>query len=239
MAAHLAACPTCRHALSEVAGDLALLGMAADSEPLPAGARERFVQRIAAEPRSLAQQTRTLPFIAPASARRRPLLTFAPWMLAAAMLVAAVYLGSQVSQLRSSRDQARAEVQKLAVQSERAQEVLEVLTAPTAQRVTLTEGKPAPAPTGRTSYMPEHGALVFVASNLHALPPSKAYELWVIPANGHPPMPAGMFRPDEHGSASVVLPPLPVGIAAKAFAVTIEAAEGSPVPTSPVLMSGS
>jgi anti-sigma-K factor RskA len=36
----------------------------------------------------------------------------------------------------------------------------------------------------------------------------------------------------------VVNPPLPAGVEAKAFAITVENEAGSPVPTTPVLMSG-
>jgi Anti-sigma-K factor rskA len=274
--AHLVACEPCRHLLAEITGDLALLALSVPQQELPAGAQERFMSLVAAEPRQVVDSTFADPSVAgaglvgpeddlesgvavvtaaagvsrspapgnvmqlaPAPAARRPIFTALPWLLAAAMFAAAIYLGSEASQLRASRDQARAESIKLAVEADRAKEVLEVLTAPAAQQVMLTEGKATPSPMGRTSYMPSKGALVFMASHMPSLPTSKAYELWIIPANGHAPMPAGTFRPDEQGSASVLLPPLPAGVPAKAFGVTIERAEGSPIPTTPIIMSGS
>ncbi|MGH9594994.1 MAG: anti-sigma factor domain-containing protein, partial [Bryobacteraceae bacterium] len=87
-------------------------------------------------------------------------------------------------------------------------------------------------------YLPERGGLILQASKMGPLPEDKAYELWVIPANGKAPIPAGVFRPDATGNASVVLPQLPVGVAAKAFGVTIERAEGSASPTLPIILSG-
>jgi anti-sigma-K factor RskA len=75
------------------------------------------------------------------------------------------------------------------------------------------------------------------AANLAPIPEGKTYELWVIPVSGAP-IPAGLFRPDASGSASVVLPQLPKGIPAKAFGVTIENAAGSAAPTLPIVMSG-
>jgi hypothetical protein len=36
----------------------------------------------------------------------------------------------------------------------------------------------------------------------------------------------------------LVLPPLPTGVPAKAFGVTIERAEGSETPTTPIILSG-
>jgi anti-sigma-K factor RskA len=70
------------------------------------------------------------------------------------------------------------------------------------------------------------------------LPPNKTYELWVIPADGTAPIPAGTFQPDSHGMASVLLPNLPAGIQAKAFGVTMENAGGATTPTLPILLTG-
>jgi len=78
---------------------------------------------------------------------------------------------------------------------------------------------------------------VFLASNLPELPPQKTYELWLIPTNGAP-IPAGLFRPDAHGSAAVVKPPLPSGVEAKTFAITVEPGSGSAAPTSTPVMVG-
>jgi anti-sigma-K factor RskA len=71
-----------------------------------------------------------------------------------------------------------------------------------------------------------------------AAPSQKAYELWLIPTSGAP-IPAGVFKPDAHGSATVVNPPLPSGVEAKAFAITIEPESGSTTPTMPIVMLGS
>jgi anti-sigma-K factor RskA len=87
-------------------------------------------------------------------------------------------------------------------------------------------------------YLAENGGLIFQANDLGQLAGDKTYELWVIPANGQAPIPAGLFRPDTAGSASVVLPPLPKGVPAKAFGVTIEKAEGSATPTAPIILAG-
>jgi len=53
-----------------------------------------------------------------------------------------------------------------------------------------------------------------------------------------PPIPAGMFKPDARGSATVVEPPLPGGVEAKAFAITVEPEQGSSAPTMPIVMMG-
>ena len=89
----------------------------------------------------------------------------------------------------------------------------------------------------RVAAVKDKGALIFVASEMHPVQANKTYELWLIPADGTAPIPAGLFRPDAGGSASVILPTLPVGVEAKAFGVTIEDAQGSTTPTLPIVMS--
>jgi anti-sigma-K factor RskA len=116
--------------------------------------------------------------------------------------------------------------------------VLDVLTAKDSKRVLLTSAKTRPEPAGRAIYLAETGGLVFQANDLEQLADNKTYELWVIPANGQAPIPAGLFRPDASGSASVLLPTLPKGVPAKAFGVTIEKAEGSATPTAPIILAG-
>jgi anti-sigma-K factor RskA len=116
--------------------------------------------------------------------------------------------------------------------------VLDLLTAPEAQHVLLTAQKTSPAPAARAVYAASRGALLLEASNLKPLPEGKTYELWVIPANGSAPIPAGRFWPDAAGSASLVLPKIPEGVLAKAFGVTIEKNEGSATPTAPIVLSG-
>ena len=107
--------------------------------------------------------------------------------------------------------------------------------------MTLVSAHAQPEPEGDAVYLKERGSLVFTASNLAALPANKTYELWLIPANGAAPIPAGTFEPDRlptaHGQL-VLLPHLPAGIEVKAFGVTLENAGGSATPTLPILLAG-
>ncbi len=235
---HLQSCPPCRAELAEVYGDLALLGIALPPQPLPEGARERFLQRISAAPAVKSQET--LAQVTPISvkaARRGPGF-WVPWAAAAAMAIFCIALGLQNRALNDELQGESTLVSNLAAKASQAQQVLEVLTAPSAQRVTLTQGKVPAEPTARATYLPERGGLILLATNLKSLPADKTYELWVIPANGKAPVPAGLFRPDAAGTATLVLPPLPAGVPAKAFGVTIEKASGSDTPTAPLVLSG-
>jgi Anti-sigma-K factor rskA, C-terminal/Putative zinc-finger len=230
--AHLQACHACRAELSMLSGDLGLLAMSVDQKPLPAGARDRFLARIAADaPAQLA---------APPQPRRnqtwRWVLPMA-WGAVAALVVLAAALQLQVRSLdRKVREEA-ALLQQQESASARAQRVLDLLTAPAAQHIELTAAAAKPAPAARTVYLASQGALLMQASHLDPVPAGKTYELWVIPTHGAP-VPAGLFRPDAAGNASVVLPSLPRGVEAKAFGVTVEDAGGSATPTLPIVLQG-
>src|ERR1700691_1019679 len=97
--------------------------------------------------------------------------------------------------------------------------------------------KAQPQPQGKAFYLRSRGSLVFLATNMPPLPPNKAYELWLIPTQGAP-MAAGMFKPDTHGRGTVINPPLPAGMEAKAFAITVENEAGASKPTMPLVMMG-
>jgi anti-sigma-K factor RskA len=236
MKAHLQTCADCRAELAQVCGDLALLGIAVDQQPLPEGARERFLKRIASG-REL--EAKTAEIVPVADRGSRPGAGFwLPWAVAAAVTIVAVLLGVQNRALNDELHDESNLVTNLAAQASRAQQVLEVLTAPGAQRVTLTEGKTPAQPTARATYLPERGGLVLLATNLKPLPAGKTYQLWVIPASGKAPVAAGLFHPDSAGTATLVLPSIPAGIAAKAFGVTIEKDGGAESPTVPIVLSG-
>jgi Anti-sigma-K factor rskA len=241
---HLADCAFCREELAALNGDLALVALTVARRPVPQGAKQRFMQKLAAAgPVGGVRPPASVVHIDRAQSRRRPSLL--PWIAVAALLALVVGLGVRIKQLSDQLQLESDSVarlartnRQLADTNEHAHEVLELMTAPNAQRAVLTAAKTRPVPMGRAVYLAESGALMFQGSNLAHLPAGKTYELWLIPANGHTPMPAGMFTPDAAGNASVMMPMLPKGVTAKAFGVTIERAGGSETPTMPIVLSG-
>jgi hypothetical protein len=233
---HLDRCEECRRTLAEVNGDLALLAVSVEPKPLPEGARERFIARMSSEPSRAGGSGSSA--IAIDSRRPTRAAVWIGWLAAAASLLFAFSLQQKVRSLNDELAQQQKVAAQQAESNARAKQVLDVLTAPNAKRVLLTAAKAKPEPMGRAVYLAESGGLVFQANDLGQLAQDKAYELWVIPANGQAPIPAGVFRPDATGSASVLMPPLPKGVPAKAFGVTIEKAEGSATPTAPIIMVG-
>jgi anti-sigma-K factor RskA len=233
--AHLDQCPACRAELEKVSSDLAMVAMSVEQHPLPEGARQRFMDRLAKLP---APSAPVEVISISSEPQKRRAAVWIPWSIAAVMALVAVLLGLANNSLQHELATDSYQIAQFAADSQRAEKVLDVLTAPEAHHVVLTASKAAPVPTARAVYLASRGGLILEASNLGPLPTDKAYELWVIPANGAAPIPAGTFRPDGTGSASLILPDLPVGIHAKAFGVTIERAEGSPTPTLPIIMAG-
>lgn len=238
-----------RQALSEIYGDLSLLAHTAEMHAPSAEARERLMKNVAREKKTIpidrtavgAYTPRSSPLTDEAPARRSSASRVLPWIgwaVAAGMAFEIGNLYSQREHLLSTVAADRAQANQAQVSTEAASLMMQTIKDPSAVRVALTSTGSNPPPEGRASYVPGNGALVFIASNLEPLQSYKTYELWLIPANGQDPIPAGTFRPDERGNASVVLPALPKGVQAKAFGVTIEDGAGSQTPTMPIILKG-
>jgi anti-sigma-K factor RskA len=240
--------PQAQQELARIQDDLALLALSVDQQAAPAGSFERLQARMretfpagatsVPAGKAIEMTATQTEFAAVPSTRRSKWAVITPWAIAACLAIACSILGYRTASLNDALDGESALVSNLAAKASRAQQVLEVLNAPNAQRVTLAATKIQPAPTAHAVYLAERGALMMEANNLKPVPAGKTYELWVIPASGAAPMPAGTFTPNGEGYASVVLPTLPSGVPAKAFGITIEDAGGSKTPTMPIVLSG-
>jgi anti-sigma-K factor RskA len=181
--------------------------------------------------------------ISPKRGFARTVLPWVGWALAAGLALTAGKLYYEREAIREAMRGAMtaqaSTIDGLRADVAAARQVVDTMTDSSAMRVTLTKGKTAPVPQGRATYVASKGTLIFLASNLEPLPPGKTYELWLIPAAaGGSPIPAGTFRPDERGNASVIMPPLPKGVEAKAFGVTVEDEGGAATPTQPIILAG-
>ena len=226
---HLEGCASCRRELEQLRGDAALLALSASGPRPPARAQARLMDAIAKEPRLGGAGTRKL----------RPQWWAAfGWAAAAAMIVVVALMWNQNVRLKANVEQwaALSEAQRQELDRER--RIADTVTAPDAMQVSvLPVGLKTPPPEGKAIYSRKNNGLIFVASNLLPLPAQKAYELWIIPTQGAP-IPAGVFKPDSRGGAMVINPPIPAGVEAKAFAITIEPEAGSTTPTMPIVMLG-
>lgn len=170
--------------------------------------------------------------------RALPVLGWAGWAVAAAIELVAVGLRQDRDALQTGLAAQNAQTARLEGEAARARRLVAALTGSEAVRVNLTTPKAPTLPSARATYDPRSGTLLLVASSLSPLPPARVYELWLIPADGSAPVPAGTFSPDGRGNASVLLPPLAGERAAKAFGITVEQTGGSTTPTAPILLAG-
>jgi len=224
---HLRECSACNREIELLRGDLALLAVSVSGPKPPARSRQRLMSAIAKEVRGARVRSRELKFR----------WGFFEWAGAAALSVIVVVLALQNMNLHRRVSDLEANSGAQQKQVVQAKQLLAALTSADAAHFTLVSAKGPPQPQGKAIYLSSTGTLVFFASNMPELPPQKTYELWLIPANGAP-VPAGVFRPDAHGSAAVIKPPLPTGIEAKTFAITVEPESGSAAPTSTPIMVG-
>jgi anti-sigma-K factor RskA len=223
---HLEECASCRRELEQLRGDAALLALTTAGPRPPARAKSRLMEGIAREPK-----------FEQAKPRLQWWVVFG-WLTAAAMVLVAATLWRLNSHLRSTVVTLSGQVEQQRAAYEQARRIADVLHAPdAASYVIMPVSMKAMPPSGKAIYSRERNGLIFMASNLNPLPAKKAYELWLIPMQGAP-IPAGMFKPDAHGSAMVMNPPLPAGVEAKAFAITVEPEVGSTTPTPPIVMMG-
>lgn len=234
---HLEECASCRRELELLRGDLSLIALTAAGPRPPARARQRLLsaiaeEKIAAENQKEANKKAVDKKEAsmPESPRRSWWPTLGPslgWLAAAALALVCIGLLRQNSTLQRDFASLQAQFTDQASKLDQANEVVATLMDPEATKIELVAAGSKPQPGGKAIYQRRNRNLIFFASNLPPLPAEKVYELWLFPASGGAPIAAGLFKPDARGSATVVNPPLPAGVEAKNFVVTLEPESGS------------
>ncbi len=217
---HLEECASCRRELDLLRGDLGLLAMTATGPKPPARSRQRLLSAIANEPRVTTAAGKPLP-------ERRSWWGVLGWVAAAAMVLLSIGLIRQNSSLERNLASLQSRFDAQSSNLQQANEIVSTLLDPEAKKIELVAAGSKPQPRGKAIYQRRNRNLIFLASNLAPLPADKIYELWLFPANGGAPIAAGLFKPDAHGSATLVNPPLPEGVEAKNFVVTLEPESGS------------
>jgi anti-sigma-K factor RskA len=227
---HLHTCAACRRELQALRGDMGLLGLSSSGPQPPARAKELLMRAIAAEPPRV-------PVAAPAEPQRSLWWAWVSAFAAVALFFLALGMWRDNRRMTDVIAELDKRNRDLAVQLTRVAGELRLLQAPDAVHVSLNPMKSPRQPSGTAIFSPVQKRMMFMASNLPPVPEGKAYELWIIPMQGAP-LPAGVFKPDQHGNAIMMDHPMPAGVEAKAFAITVEDEAGSDKPTSPILLMG-
>lgn len=229
--AHVKSCAVCAQKVAEARGRIAMMAFAASPEEPSLAVRQRLLAKVRAEAN---------PAQTPGGARaeRAPsrFWNFAWGTVALALAIFAVYLWNANKSLQQELDRQEIAAKQQLELTERARTIAALFTSPQTVTVNLSPKAPIKTGTGRVVYNSQQGALIY-AGTLPPLAADKSYELWVIPQTGNP-IAAGVFAVDPNGDANVVLPKIPAGVSAKAFAVTIEPAGGGAAPTGPMAQLG-
>ena len=230
MKAHLAECPACSEELRSLSEAAAQIALAIEPETPPEHLKERMFSRL--------EGRRSEP---PGPIRRnrpRRAWLWAPAIAAAALVIVLGMLWQHDRGLLRENRELATQLKADELLLHRSQVLIDTLTAADAQRITLVAAGTKPRPEASAIYSPKAHSLVLLAANLNPLPSHKIYELWLLPANGAKPMPAGTFEPDARGTATLVLSQFGGGVVAKGFAMTIENKPGSATPTMPIILLG-
>jgi anti-sigma-K factor RskA len=243
--AHLRVCPACRQELAEARGRASLLGLAAAPVVPAPSVKSALMQRIHAEGSKGMKQTapnQPQPVQSvPAPVKKKS------WGLrfSLAFAAATVILALATSWLWKQNQQHSEEVRQLraqldAVQAKAAQdaatlrEYSEVMGAPDSIPVTLQQQAGGPPGQAHVLYNARLGLMVY-SGEIAPAPAGQSYQLWLVPAAGAP-VDAGVLAANPQAGAVVVH--LAQGIAAQAFAVTMEPLGGRPQPTGPKVLVG-
>lgn len=239
--AHVPSCPACRQMLATAREQVLLLGLSVPPVAPPSAVKLRLMQQVRSES---AERERVPAVSPPQRTSARPL-----WMgFAFACLVfvlIAGWLWTQNQQNRAHIERLQAEMESLRVELQEAQsqdvsahrvveELSDVAGAADTIQVTLKPQAGEPFGQARVLYSPRLGQLLY-AGRIAPAPADKAYQLWLVPSSGNP-VSAGLVASAQRGELRSVR--LPEGASAKAFAVTLEPAGGSPQPTGAKVLVG-
>lgn len=230
MKSHLAECSACSEELRSLNEAAAQIALAIEPATPNKHLKESLLSRLEGQ--------RSEPLRSTRKARPQRVWFWAPALAAAVLVIVLGMLWQHNRGLLRENRELTANLKTDELLLHRSQVLIDTLTAADAQRVTLVAAGTKPRPEASAIYSPKARSLVLLAANLNPLPSRKTYELWLLPASGSKPIPAGTFQPDARGSATLVLSQFGGGVVAKGFAMTIENKPGSATPTMPIILSG-
>jgi anti-sigma-K factor RskA len=236
--AHVPTCAACAEKLAEARGRIALLAFAAPRvEPAPA-VKERLMRQIHSAPASARVPRRE-------RAPREPERTggfFGRWWTAAVLVPVAALLILVSVRLRQENEhlidelgETRVALQKQQAQLDEARHIVALMEAKDTISVALASQPGMAKGDVRVMYNAKMG-MAMCDGWVDPAPANKSYQLWLVPMEGKP-ISAGVIKYST-GPINPWTVKLPPGVAAKAFAITLEPEGGMPQPTGPMVLVG-
>lgn len=231
---HIASCSDCARRLAEARGRIALLALDAPAVAPSPSVKARLITQIRA----------TSPIATPSRTSREPEHSggfFGWWWTTvlvpagAVLAIASIFLWTENRRLDRQLAALRTDVQQQQQQLQEAREIADLISARDTMVIPLAPQPGMPKGTAHVMFNQKMGMLMY-EGELEPAPADKSYQLWLVPAQGNP-ISAGVFSPGSE-KASHFMMKLPEGVAAKAFAVTLEPAGGRPQPTGPKVLVG-
>jgi anti-sigma-K factor RskA len=198
-------CSHCLENVRKALGTTSALAELADPLPPPVNVRKRLVAALKPE-----SETRRWSWAIPGLAA------------ACLCLLAVVYWSN--SRLQSTRTR----LERMAGERDQLRTAVEILSRTDTR--TIQFGPSNGGAHGRVLVNPK-GGFVMVGSALPEIAQDKTFELWLVPANGQAPVPAGLFRSDNAGPFVHVSQQSVDPSKIAAVAVSVEPRAGSPAPT--------
>jgi anti-sigma-K factor RskA len=231
---HVATCAVCANKLAEAQGRIALLAFAAPRvEPSPA-VKERLMRQIHAVPSSSgAQRTKREPETNVGFFGRWGAAILIP--AAVTLALATILLWTENIRLDHELAQQRAAIAAQQKQLDEARHEIDLMSAKDTVTVALASQPGMPNGAVHVMYNAKMGMLM-CDGWVEPAPANKSYQLWLVPMDGKP-ISAGVLSAPS-GPIDHWMMKLPRGVAAKAFALTLEPSGGMPQPTGPMVLVG-
>jgi anti-sigma-K factor RskA len=230
---HVPTCAECANKLAEARGRIALLAFWAPRVEPSAAVGERLMRQVHGSAESAGARPST-------DEPERAGGFFGRWWAAilvpvgVALAIATIFLWTENARLSRELARQRANLEEQKKQLDGAHHMADLLEAKDTVSVALAVQPGMPKGDVRVRYNAKMGMAV-CDGWVEPAPANKSYQLWFVPMEGKP-ISAGVI--DHGGPIDAWMMKLPQGMAAKAFAVTLEPEGGMPQPTGPMVLVG-
>jgi len=219
---HLSDCAPCREELSKSQRTAALLSLSVRIKEAPSRLRDRILARAESERYDLPAWRRLVP--------SRRTSTRALAVAGVGVLVFAVFLQAQLSNLRGDKDQLQEQLSAASSELEQQRQVLAVLSAQDTQKVSMESAALRSQAESTYNWSQDSAAGFIVCRNFPAQAPGRVYQVWFV--TGERAETVATFVPQD-GSCQIPMDMSRMTWRPEGIAISVEPQGGSNRPTKP------